>query len=232
LFVARGECAQVPGHRAGNDGSTTGGRRLLEQLLGDEGAERARTQASRHGWSEDEVVDRLATVGREARAGPARHQATARDQVQYLETWVRLSEAVRRHERLAAFQRRLEAAEAALEAEADATARGQPPADSAVPVAQTLLAGLPADDTATEELRGLCQWGLAYLFLQDELADLPAAAVSWHLRRASHALSSRLAALHFKIFTLEHDNVVLTMHLGALCSRIAHLRADLERAAR
>lgn len=197
-----------------------------ERMLGSESAQAAAAQAKRRGWPAAEVLGRLADAGAVAQSSLGARPAEERV---YLETWVRLAEMVRRHERLAARQQELETAEATLDAEAEALAQdGQ----SAIPAGELDWAlRVALDEEGPEPAPVVTErtqryWGLAAFALEEELAANPGEHWAWALRLAAHALGSRLASLHYKVFTLDHDNLVLKMHLGALTSRLAHLRAD------
>lgn len=202
--------------------------RALEALIGSESAALAARLAEDRRWPADELTEQLAAYGSGVRGRfpdlAARHR-------QYLETAVSLQETLRRFENLAAAQRTLEALEAALEGEAGLLAERREPEASAVGRAQALLSeSLPPEAPATERLRTACHWGLAELRYEDEVAGVEPDALELALRLAAHALGARRASLHYKLFTLEHDNMVLQMRLGALTSRIAHLRADMRNA--
>jgi hypothetical protein len=198
----------------------------LEHLVGAESAALAAELARIQGWLPSELTDRLAAAGAALLQGV---EGLPKGRRQYLETAVHLQETLRRFELLSAEQRELETLEAELEAEAAQLADGHAPAQTAVSRAQSVLARHRAgDDPETEDLRTHCHWGLAGLRLEHELARVDPASLDLALRLGAHALGSRRASLHYKLFTYEHDNMVLQMRIGALTSRIAHLRADLK----
>jgi hypothetical protein len=200
----------------------------LQMLIGSESAGLATHLAEDRRWPDGELTRHLATSGRDVQQ---RFGELPKSHRQYLETAASLQETLRRFETLAASQRELEALEAALESEAATLAEGREPAESAVGRAQALLAeNRPPEEPATEELRTACHWGLAELRYEDEVAGIEPDTLELALRLAAHALGARRASLHYKLFTFEHDNMVLQMRLGALTSRIAHLRADLHSA--
>jgi hypothetical protein len=201
---------------------------VLEALIGSESARLTAGLAEDRHWQISQVREHLAAYGRDVQQ---RFGELATSHRQYLETAVSLQETLRRFETLATSQRELEALEAALESEAATLAEGREPAESAVGRAQALLAeNRPPEEPATEDLRTACHWGLAELRYEDEVAGVEPDTLELALRLAAHALGARRASLHYKLFTFEHDNMVLQMRLGALTSRIAHLRADLRSA--
>jgi hypothetical protein len=200
----------------------------LERLIGSESAALAAKLARSAGWSPGELIERLTTTGS---ALVQESLELPKSRRQYLETAVSLQETLRRFDNLAQAQRELEKLEAELEAEAATLADGRTPTGTAVHRAQALLSEqAPEESPEMVAQRTACHWGLAALRLEQEVADADPESLDLALRLAAHELGARRASLHYKLFTYDHDNMVLQMRLGALTSRIAHLRADLRTA--